>query len=69
MSLLRQRLWAFPLALSVLTIFVAYQLHRFGRTHSTVPLALTVLDMVVMILIWREYRVPQSLLLRAQVIE
>ena len=55
-SLLRERLWAFPLALSVLTIFVAYQLYRFGRTHSTVLLALTLLDMVVMLLIWREYR-------------
>ena len=45
-----------PLALSVLTIFVAYQLHRFGRTHSTILLTLTVLDTVVMVLIWREYR-------------
>jgi uncharacterized membrane protein len=55
-SLLRARLWAFPLALSLLMIFVAYQLHRFARTHSTVLLALTVVDMVVMVLIWREYR-------------
>ena len=45
-----------PLALSVLTIFVAYQLHRFGHTHSIVLLGLTVLDLVVMTLIWREYR-------------
>ena len=55
-SLLRERLWAFPLALSVLAIFVAYQLHRFGRTHSMILLALTVLDAVVIVLIWREYR-------------
>jgi uncharacterized membrane protein len=55
-SLLRERLWAFPLALSVLMIFVAYQLQRFGRTHSTILLALTALDTVVMVLIWREYR-------------
>lgn len=55
-SLLRERLWAFPLALAVLTIFVAYQLHRFGHTHSIVLLGLTVLDLVVMTLIWREYR-------------
>ena len=55
-TLLRERLWAFPTALSVLAIFVAYQLHRFARTHSMVLLALTVLDIVVMVLIWREYR-------------
>ncbi len=55
-TLLRERLWAFPTALSVLAIFVAYQLHRFVRTHSIVLLALTVVDLVVMVLIWREYR-------------
>ena len=56
-SLLRERLWAFPVALSVLAAFVAYQLYRFGRTHSMVLLALTVLDIAVMALIWREYHV------------
>ncbi len=55
-SLFRERLWAFPLALFVLAVFVAYQLHRFGRTHSMVLLALTLLDLVVMALIWREFR-------------
>lgn len=55
-TLLRERLWAFPTALSVLAIFVAYQLHRFVRTHSIVLLALTFVDLVVMVLIWREYR-------------
>ena len=56
LSLLRERLWAFPLALSVLAIFVAYQLTRFGHTRSTILLVLTVLDLIVMVLIWREYR-------------
>ena len=56
MSLFRERLWAFPLALFVLAVFVAYQLHRFGRTHSIVLLMLTLLDVVVMALIWREFR-------------
>jgi uncharacterized membrane protein len=32
---------------------VAYQLHRFVRTHSIVLLALMVVDLVVMVLIWR----------------
>lgn len=55
-SLFRERVWAFPLALFVLAVFVAYQLHRFGRTHSMVLLALTLLDVVVMALVWREFR-------------
>ena len=54
-SLFRERLWAFPFALFVLAVFVAYQLHRFGRTHSMVLLMLTLLDVVVMALIWREF--------------
>jgi uncharacterized membrane protein len=60
-SLLRERLWAFPVALAVLAVFVIYQLHRFGRTHSLVLLALTVVDIVVMALIWREYRVRAAM--------
>jgi uncharacterized membrane protein len=55
-SLLRERHWAFPVALSVLGAFVAYQLYRFGRTHSGVLLALTALDAATMALIWRERR-------------
>ena len=56
-NLLRERLWAFPVALAVLATFVVYQLHRFGRTHSLLLLALTIVDIVVMALIWREHRV------------
>ena len=54
-SLLRERLWAFPVGLSVFAVFVAYQLHRLSRTHSLTLLALTALDVIVMALIWREY--------------
>jgi uncharacterized membrane protein len=56
-SLLRERLWAFPVALAVLAVFVVYQSLRFSRTHSLLLLTLTVVDIVVMALIWREYRV------------
>jgi len=59
--LLRERLWAFPVALAVLAVFVTYQLLRFDRTHSLVLLLLTVVDIVVMALIWREYRVRTAM--------
>lgn len=56
-NLLRERLWAFPVAVAVLAVFVVYQSLRFVRTHSALLLILTVVDIVVMALIWREYRV------------
>jgi uncharacterized membrane protein len=56
-NLLRERRWAFPVAMAVLAVFVVYQSLRFARTHSLLLLALTVVDIVVMALIWREYRV------------
>jgi len=60
-SLLRERLWAFPAALAVLALFVVYQSLRFVRTHSLLLLILTAVDIVVMVLIWREYRVRAAM--------
>ena len=60
-SLLRERLWAFPAALAVLALFVVYQSLRFVRTHSLLLLTLTAVDLVVMVLIWREYRVRAAM--------
>src|SRR5262249_18494854 len=62
-NLLRDRLWAFPLALVVLTVFAIIQSVRFSRTHSLVLLALTMVDLAVMALIFWEYR---ARLLRAE---
>ena len=55
-GLLRGKLWAYPTALWFLAAFVGYQMYRFALGHSLALLALTVVDMVVMWLIWREYR-------------
>jgi uncharacterized membrane protein len=53
-GLLRGKLWAYPAALAVLSIFIAYQLYRLLYAYS-LPLALlTVLDAVIVFLIWRE---------------
>jgi len=56
-NLLRERLWAFPVALVALTVFAIYQSVRFSRTHSLLLLILTVVDLVVLTLILREYRI------------
>ncbi len=53
-GLLRERLWAYPTALWFLGIFVAYEVYRFTLTLTPGLLALAVIDLVVMLLIWRE---------------
>ena len=54
--LLRGKLWAYPLALVTLALFVVYQLYRFSYTHSAGLIALSVFDLFVMAMIWAEYR-------------
>jgi uncharacterized membrane protein len=55
-GLWRNKLWAYPAAISVFALFILYQLVRFARTHSVWLLVLTVLDIIVIWLIWHEYR-------------
>jgi len=59
-GLVRNKLWAYPASLAVFALFILYQLIRFTRTHSVWLLALTVLDLIVMWLIWHEYRRVQK---------
>lgn len=55
-GLLRRKLWAYPASLVVLGLFIAYQLYRYTHTHSAGLIVLTVFDVVVMGLVWHEYR-------------
>lgn len=55
-GLLREKLWSYPASLIVLGLFIVYQLYRFSYTHSAGLIALTAFDIVVMGLIWREYK-------------
>jgi uncharacterized membrane protein len=56
-GLLRNRLWAYPASIGVFTIFIIYQLFRyFFRTHSPLLLGITVVDIIVIWLIYHEYR-------------
>ena len=59
-GLLRNKLWAYPASLAVFSLFILYQMMRFFRTHSGWLLLLTVVDLVVMWLIWHEYRRVQK---------
>jgi len=55
-ALLKNKLWAYPLALIVFGAFIAYQLYRFTFTQSIGLIALSLFDLVVIWLIWLEYR-------------
>jgi len=59
-GLLRKKLWSYPASLIVLGLFVAYQIYRFSYTYSLGLVGLTALDIVVMALIWHEYRLMQK---------
>lgn len=55
-GLLMGRLWAYPASLGVMSLFIAYQLYRYSYTHGLGLIVLTVFDLVVIALIWHEYR-------------
>jgi uncharacterized membrane protein len=55
-ALLRQKLWAYPLALVALAGFLVYQVYLL-ITQATFGMAfLTVLDVVIIWLVWREWQ-------------
>ena len=55
-GLLGRRLWSYPVSLWFLASFIAYQAYRFFFTHSLWMIALTIVDLIVAFLIWREYQ-------------
>ncbi|WP_112605749.1 DUF2127 domain-containing protein [Rhizobium sp. WW22] len=56
-GLLRGKMWAYPASLAALGLFIAYQLYRFTDTHGIGLIILTIFDLLVMVLIWQEYKV------------
>jgi uncharacterized membrane protein len=55
-GLLANRLWAYPASLAALLLFIVYQLYRYSYTHSAGLLALTLFDLLLIWLVWHEYR-------------
>ncbi len=58
-GLWRGKMWAFPTALAFLGGFVVYQSYRMSHRFSVALLVLTCLDVIVLLLIWREYRLAR----------
>ncbi len=55
-ALLFNKLWAYPAMIALLTLFIAYQLYRISYSHSLGLVLLTLFDVFVIWLTWKEYR-------------
>lgn len=56
LGLARRIKWAYPASMLVLAGFVAWQIHHFSVNGSPMLIALSMLDTVMIALVWREYR-------------
>ena len=54
-NMLKRRLWAFPVSIWLIALFVLYELYRFSHTHSFVLALVITADMTIMWLIRKEY--------------
>jgi uncharacterized membrane protein len=50
------KLWAYPLTIAVFAAFVIYQIYRFTHTHSVALVILTLFDLLLIFLTWKEYQ-------------
>ncbi len=62
-GLWKEKMWSYPVSLIILALSIPYQLYRFTFTHSILLVALSVLDIVVIFLVWHEYGVVKKKLL------
>jgi uncharacterized membrane protein len=55
-ALLLNKLWAYPWMIVVLLLFITYQLYRIVLNPTAGLIGLTVFDIVIVALTWREYQ-------------
>lgn len=55
-GLIKEKLWAYLVAIGVLISFMLFQLFRIAVSHSLPLTALTVFDAVFVVIIWHEYK-------------
>jgi uncharacterized membrane protein len=59
-ALLRNKLWAYPLGMVVFGGYVVYQLYLFTWNGSMGLIVLSILDLILIGLVWLEYRAVKS---------
>lgn len=58
-GLLRNKLWAYPTSLVIMSLFVLYQFWQIAVDRSLLVVAITLFDFVVMYFIWREWKIVE----------
>lgn len=58
-NLLKHRLWAYPVAIAILWLFVLYQVYRIGYDPTLGIIALTIFDLAIIWLTYHEYRLKR----------
>ena len=57
---LKDKLWAYPLMIALMGVFIVYQVYRLTYKVSFGLIVLTLFDVLVVWLTWREYRIKRS---------
>lgn len=52
----RRKLWAYPLAMAALILFIVYQIYKYAISPSVLLILLTVFDLVMLYLTYKEYK-------------
>ncbi len=60
LCLLKHQLWSFPVSIGLIGLFVFYSVYRFFHTHSLILLGIIFVDIVIVYIIYKEYRVLQT---------
>ena len=55
-SLLKNKIWAYPWAMALFSGFVIYQVYRYFHTYSLSLLSLMLFDIFIVFIIWLEYK-------------
>lgn len=55
-GVLANRTWAYPAFIAAMAGFIAYQAYRMSLEVTALLVAITVLDLIVLVLAWHEYR-------------
>lgn len=59
-GLLKNKLWAYPVSLVVLSAFLLYQFYQIYAGHGMLVVAISIFDIVVMYFIYREWKIVEG---------
>lgn len=60
LALMQRKLWAYPIALVSLVVFMSFQIYEVVAHHSASMFVLTVIDIGIGLMIWREYKIDRA---------